>query len=41
LKGPNRNREIAKEESTPLGVSLVVEGNMTMPDGAVAAVRAL
>jgi hypothetical protein len=30
-----RNHEIAKEESTPLGVRFVVEGDMTMPDGAV------
>ena len=31
--------EITKEEVTPLGVRFVVEGDMIMPDGAVAGVR--
>lgn len=35
------DHEITKEETTPLGVRFVVEGNMTMPDGAVAGVRAV
>jgi len=33
--------EITKEETVPLGVRFVVEGDMTMPDGAVAGVRAV
>jgi hypothetical protein len=41
LRQHARNHEIAKEESTPLGIRFVVEGEMTMPDGAVAAVRAV
>ena len=33
--------EIAKEEPTPLGVRMVVEGVMTMPNGTVAEVRSI
>jgi hypothetical protein len=33
--------EITKEEATPLGARFVVEGDMPMPDGAVAGVRAV
>jgi len=36
-----RDHDITKEETTPLGVRFVVEGDMTMPDGAVAAIRAV
>ena len=35
------NHEITKEETVPLGLRFVVEGDMTMPDGAVAGVRAV
>jgi hypothetical protein len=33
--------EITREETTPLGLRFVVEGTMTMPDAAVALVRAV
>ncbi len=33
--------EIAKEETTPLGVRMVVEGVMAMPNGTVAEVRSI
>jgi Domain of unknown function (DUF6883) len=33
--------EIAKEESTPLGVRMVVEGNLAMPNGTVAEIRSI
>lgn len=33
--------EIAKEETTPLGVRVVVEGGMAMSDGTVAEVRSI
>lgn len=36
-----RNHEVTKEETTPLGVRFVVEGDMTMPDNAVAGIRAV
>ena len=36
-----RDHEVTKEETTPLGVRFVVEGEMTMPDGEVAAIRAV
>ena len=36
-----RAHAITKEETTPLGVRFVVEGDMTMADGAVAGVRAV
>jgi hypothetical protein len=36
-----RDHEITKEETTPLGVRFVVEGDMTLPDGAIAGVRAV
>ncbi len=41
LRQHARDHEITKEEATPLGVRFVVEGDMTMPDGAVAGVRAV
>lgn len=41
LRQHARDHEIAKEETTLLGVRFVVEGDMTMPGGAVAAVRAV
>ena len=41
LRQHARDHEITKEEMTPLGVRFVVEGNMTMPDGGVAGVRAV
>ena len=33
--------EIAKEETTPLGVRVAVEGGMAMPNGTVAEVRSI
>lgn len=36
-----REHEITTEETTPLGVRFVVEGDMTMHDGAIARVRAV
>jgi hypothetical protein len=33
--------DIAKEETTPLGVRMVVEGGMAMPNGTVAEVRSI
>jgi hypothetical protein len=36
-----RDHEITKEETTPLGIRFVVEGDMAMPHGAVAGVRAV
>ena len=33
--------EIAREEPTPLGVRMVVEGSMAMPNGTVAEVRSI
>ena len=33
--------EIAREETTPLGARLVVEGGMAMPNGTVAEVRSI
>jgi uncharacterized protein DUF6883 len=41
LRQQARDHEITKEEMTPLGARFVVEGDMTMADGAVAAVRAV
>lgn len=41
LRQHAREHEITKEETTPLGVRFVVEGDMTMPDGVVAGVRAV
>lgn len=41
LRQHAREHEIAKEETVPLGVRLVVEGDMTMPDDAIARVRAV
>src|SRR2546422_11669067 len=41
LRQHARHHDIAKEETTPLGTRFVVEGDVTMPDGAVAAVRAV
>lgn len=41
LRQHARAQEIAKEETVSLGVRFVVEGDMTMPDGAVAAIRAV
>ena len=41
LRQHARDRELTKEEITPLGVRFVVEGDMTMPDGMVAGVRAV
>jgi hypothetical protein len=39
LRRHAREQEITKQESVPLGTRFVVEGGMTMPDGAVATVR--
>ena len=39
LRQHARDHEITKEETTPLGVRFVLEGDMTMPDGTVAGVR--
>ena len=33
--------EIAREETTPLGVRMVVEGTMAMPNGTVAKIRSV
>ncbi len=33
--------EIAREETTPLGVRMVVEGTMAMPNGTVAEIRTI
>ncbi len=33
--------EIAREEAAPLGIRMVVEGNMAMPNGTVAEVRSI
>ena len=41
LRQHAREHEITKEETVPLGVRFVVEGDMTMPDGAVAGIRAV
>jgi hypothetical protein len=41
LRQHARDHEITKEETTPLGVRFVVEGDIIMPDGSVAAVRAV
>jgi hypothetical protein len=41
LRQHARKHEITKEDTTPLGVRFVLEGDMTMPDGAIARVRAV
>lgn len=41
LRQHAREYEVTKEETVPLGVRFVVEGDMTMPDGAIARVRAV
>lgn len=41
LRQHARNHEIAKEETVPLGLRFVVEGDMAMPDGVVAGVRSV
>ena len=41
LRQHAREHEITKEETVPLGVRFVVEGDMRMPDGAIARVRAV
>ncbi len=41
LRQHAREHEIAKEETVPLGVRFVVEGDMTMLNGAVAGVRSV
>ena len=41
LRQHSRDHDIAKKETTPLGVRFVVEGDMTMPDGTVAGIRAV
>jgi len=41
LRQHARDHEITKEETTLLGVRFVVEGDITMPDGAIARVRAV
>lgn len=33
--------DVTKEETTPLGIRMVVEGSMAMPDGTVAGVRSV
>ena len=41
LRTHARENEVAKEETTPLGVRLVVEGPLTLRDGAVAEIRSV
>jgi hypothetical protein len=41
LRQHAREHEITKEETVPLGVRFVVEGDMTMRDGAIARIRAV
>ena len=41
LRQHARDHDITKEETVPLGVCFVVEGDMTMRDGAIARVRAV
>jgi hypothetical protein len=41
LRQHARENEVANEEATPLGVRFVVEGPMTLADGAVAQIRSV
>jgi hypothetical protein len=41
LRRHARENDVAKEETTPLGVRFVVEGPMTLADGAVAGIRSV
>ena len=41
LRTHGRENEVAKQETTPLGVRLVVEGPLTLCDGVVAEIRSV
>ena len=41
LRTHGRENEVAKQETTPLGVRLVVEGPLTLRDGVVAEIRSV
>lgn len=41
LRRHARENEIARQEQTPLGERLVVEGPMPLPDGSVASIRSI
>ena len=41
MRAHARENEVVKQETTPLGVRLVVEGPLTLRDGAVARIRSV
>jgi hypothetical protein len=41
LRQHAQEHEVAKQETTPLGMRFVVEGDMPLPDGVIASVRSV